>query len=121
MDHLELLKKGALAEKREHFRDLLIRIDRLIQAIQLNTFRIHDEDLDSIKEDHVLAAAAEFGLGSEAGQETEGGAGGLSLGNLKEHSYLNQAERLFVHEGVPPWRRSPPGFSGPYHIIRLAE
>ncbi len=21
------------------------------------------------------------------------------MGNLKEHSYLNQAERLFVHEG----------------------
>ena len=51
MDHLELLKKGALAEKRERFRALLIRIDQLIAAIQLNTFRIHDEDLDSLKED----------------------------------------------------------------------
>jgi hypothetical protein len=60
MDKLELLKKGALAEKRERFQELLIRIDRLIQTIQLNTFRIHDEDLDSIKEDHVLAAAAEL-------------------------------------------------------------
>ena len=60
MDHLELLKKGALAEKRERFQNLLIRIDRLIQTIQLNTFRIHDEDLDSIKEDHAVAAAAEL-------------------------------------------------------------
>jgi len=60
MDHLELLKKGALAEKRERLRNLLIRIDQLIAAIQLNTFRIHDEDLDSIKEDHAQAAAAEL-------------------------------------------------------------
>ncbi len=60
MDHLELLKKGALAEKRERFQALLIRIDRLIASIQLNTFRMHDEDLDSIKEDHALAAAAEL-------------------------------------------------------------
>ncbi len=60
MDKLELLKKGALAEKRERFQELLSRIDRLIQTIQLNTFRIHDEDLDSITEDHVLAAAAEL-------------------------------------------------------------
>jgi hypothetical protein len=61
MDHnLELLKKGRLAEKRERFLKLLIRIDRIIQSIQLNTFRIHDEDLDSIKEEHVLAAAQEL-------------------------------------------------------------
>ena len=60
MDRMELLKKGALAAKRERFRDLLIRIDRLIQAIQLNTFRIHDEDLDSIKEEHVLTAAQDL-------------------------------------------------------------
>ena len=33
MDPLELLKKGALAKKRERFQDLLIRIDRLIQII----------------------------------------------------------------------------------------
>ena len=60
MDPLELLKKGALAKKRERFQALLIRIDQLIAAIQLNTFRIHDEDLDSIKEDHAVAAAAEL-------------------------------------------------------------
>ena len=60
MDPLELLKKGALAKKRERFQALLIRIDQLIAAIQLNTFRIHDEDLDSIKEDHALAAAKEL-------------------------------------------------------------
>jgi len=63
VDHLKLLKKGALAEKRERFRNLLIRIDQLIAAIQLNTFRIHDEDLDSIKEDHALAAAKELAAG----------------------------------------------------------
>jgi hypothetical protein len=60
MDHLDLLKKGALAEKRERYRALLIQIDRLIQTIQLNTFRIHDEDLQSIREDHVKAAAVEL-------------------------------------------------------------
>ena len=60
MDHLELLKKGALAEMRERFQSLLIRIDQLIAAIQIDTFRIHDEDLDSIKEDHALAAASEL-------------------------------------------------------------
>ncbi|MGC2433426.1 MAG: hypothetical protein WA433_06565 [Desulfobaccales bacterium] len=60
MDHLELLKKGALAKKRERFQALLIRIDQLIAAIQLSTFRILDEDLDSIKEDHALAAASEL-------------------------------------------------------------
>ena len=57
VDHLKLLKKGALAEKRERLRNFLIRIDQLIAAIQLNTFRIHDEDLDSISEEHVLTAA----------------------------------------------------------------
>ncbi len=60
MDHLELLRKGALAEKREKFQALLIRIDQLIQVINLNTFRIHDEDLQSIKELNVKAAAEEL-------------------------------------------------------------
>ncbi len=59
-DPLDLIKKGGLAAKKERLRDLCLKIDRLIQAIQLNTFRIHDEDLDSIKEDHVLAAAADL-------------------------------------------------------------
>lgn len=60
MDHLELLRKGALAEKREKFKALLIRIDQLIQVINLNTFRIHDEDLKSIKDLNVKAAAEEL-------------------------------------------------------------
>lgn len=59
-DPLALMKKGALAEKQERLRELCLKIDRLIQAIQINTFRIHDEDLDSIKEDHVLAAAGDL-------------------------------------------------------------
>ena len=44
-------------EQRERFAALLIRIDQLIQTIQVNTFRIYDEDLKSIKEHSVLAAA----------------------------------------------------------------
>lgn len=56
-DPLALMKKGARAEKQERLRELCLKIDRCIQAIQFNTFRIHDEDLDSIKEDQVLASA----------------------------------------------------------------
>ncbi len=56
-DPLDLMKKGALAEKQERLRAECLRIDRLIQTIQINSFRLHDEDLDGLKEDQVLEAA----------------------------------------------------------------
>lgn len=56
-DPLDLMKKGALVQKLENFQSLLREIEQQIQTIQVNTFRIHDEDLDSIKEDLVLDAA----------------------------------------------------------------
>lgn len=54
------LCKLAKVEQHERFRELLIRIDQLIQTIQVNTFRIYDEDLKSIKEHSVQAAANEL-------------------------------------------------------------
>jgi hypothetical protein len=56
----ERLCRLAKAEQHERFRALLIRIDQLIQTIQVNTFRIYDEDLTSIKEHSVQAAANEL-------------------------------------------------------------
>lgn len=54
------LCKLAKVEQSDRFRALLIRIDQLIQTIQVNTFRIYDEDLKSIKEHSVQAAANEL-------------------------------------------------------------
>jgi hypothetical protein len=59
-DLSERLVKLAKMEQQERFRALLIRIDQLIQTIQVNTFRVHDEDLTSIKEHSILAAANEL-------------------------------------------------------------
>jgi hypothetical protein len=59
-DLQERLSKLAKVEQHERFRALLIRIDQLIQTIQINTFRIYDEDLKSIKEHSVQAAANEL-------------------------------------------------------------
>ena len=59
-DLSERLVKLAKVEQQERFRALLIRIDQLIQTIQVNTFRVHDEDLASIKEYSILAAAEEL-------------------------------------------------------------
>lgn len=59
-DLSERLVKLAKVEQQERFRGLLIRIDQLIQTIQINTFRVHDEDLTSIKEHSILAAAQEL-------------------------------------------------------------
>lgn len=56
-DPLDLMKKGALVKRQEELRALFLEIGQQIQTIQVNTFRIHDEDLDSLKEDLVLAAA----------------------------------------------------------------
>lgn len=56
-DALDLMRRGALMKKQEDLRALLLEIDQQIQTIQINIFRLHDEDLDSIKEDLVLAAA----------------------------------------------------------------
>jgi hypothetical protein len=54
------LSKLAKVEQQDRFKALLIRIDQLIQTIQVNTFRIYDEDLTSIKEHSVQAAANEL-------------------------------------------------------------
>ena len=59
-DLQERLSKLAKVEQYERFRALLIRVDQLIQTIQVNTFRIYDEDLTSIKEHSVQAAANEL-------------------------------------------------------------
>ena len=59
-DLSERLVKLAKVEQQERFRALLIRIDQLIQTIQINTFRVHDEDLTSIKEHSIQAAAGEL-------------------------------------------------------------
>lgn len=59
-DLQERLSRLARVEQHERFRALLIRVDQLIQTIQVNTFRIYDEDLKSIKEHSVQAAANEL-------------------------------------------------------------
>lgn len=60
VDLSERLVKLAKVEQQERFRALLIRIDQIIQTIQVNTFRVHDEDLISIKEYSIQAAANEL-------------------------------------------------------------
>ncbi|MBM4301638.1 MAG: hypothetical protein FJ121_08925 [Deltaproteobacteria bacterium] len=59
-DALDLMKKGAMVEKQERFRALLIKIDQLIENINVSTFRLRDDDLDSIKDGHVFQAAKEL-------------------------------------------------------------
>jgi hypothetical protein len=59
-DTLDLMKKGALVEKRERYKTLLIKIGQLIENISVGTFRYRDDDLDSIKDEHVLQAAQEL-------------------------------------------------------------
>lgn len=53
----ERLLKLKRMEQQEALRVFLREVDAQIQVMQVNTFRIHDEDLDSIKEDLVLDAA----------------------------------------------------------------
>jgi cell division protein ZapA (FtsZ GTPase activity inhibitor) len=55
-----LILKGLLAEKREKLRELMIRIDRLVKDINHYTFRFDEEDIRSIKDDHLLQAAHEL-------------------------------------------------------------
>jgi tRNA threonylcarbamoyladenosine modification (KEOPS) complex Cgi121 subunit len=59
-DALDLMKKGAMVDKQERFRALLIKIDQLIENINVSTFRLRDDDLESIKDEHVLQAAQEL-------------------------------------------------------------
>jgi hypothetical protein len=59
-DTLDLMKKGAMVEKQERFQALLIKISQLIENISVGTFRFRDDDLDSIKDVHVLQAAQEL-------------------------------------------------------------
>jgi hypothetical protein len=70
------MKKGALAQKQEDFRALLLVIDQQIQTIQINSFRIHDEDLESIKEDLVLAAAQKLAETVKTARRLQGELGG---------------------------------------------
>jgi len=75
-DPLDLMKKGALVQKLENFQGLLREIDQQIQTIQVNTFRIHDEDLDSIKEDLVLIAAQKLAEKVKAARKLQKELGG---------------------------------------------
>jgi hypothetical protein len=59
-DFMDLMKKGALADKRERLRGLLIRVEQLCENISVGIFHFRDDDLDSIKDQHVLHAAHEL-------------------------------------------------------------
>jgi len=59
-DRLDLLKEGAKVVKEREYRELLLKIDQLVENIILGTFRLRDDDLDSVKEDSVLQAAREL-------------------------------------------------------------
>jgi len=75
-DVLDLMKKGALVQKLEDFQALLREIDQQIQTIQVNTFRLRDEDLDSIKEDMVLIAAQKLAEKVKAARKLQKELGG---------------------------------------------
>jgi hypothetical protein len=59
-DFLDLMRKGEQVEKRELLRGLLIRVEQLCENISVGIFHFRDEDLDSIKDEHVVHAAREL-------------------------------------------------------------
>ena len=59
-DRLDLLKEGARVVKEREYQELLLKIDQLVENIILGTFRLRDDDLDSLKEDSVLQAARDL-------------------------------------------------------------
>ena len=59
-DRLDLLKEGARVVKGREYQELLLKIDQLVENIILGTFRLRDDDLDSLKEDSVLQAARDL-------------------------------------------------------------
>lgn len=59
-DRLDLLKEGVRVVKERQYQELLLKIDQLVENIILGTFRLRDDDLDSLKEDSVLQAAKDL-------------------------------------------------------------
>jgi hypothetical protein len=55
-----LIQKGLLEEKRERLAALKIKIDRLTKDINLYTFRMDFDDINSVKDNHLLQAAHEL-------------------------------------------------------------
>jgi cell division protein ZapA (FtsZ GTPase activity inhibitor) len=72
----ERLLKLKKVEQEEALRGLCREIDQQIQTMQVNTFRIHDEDLDSIKEDLVLDAAQKLARAVKAARKLQAELGG---------------------------------------------
>ena len=59
-EKLDLMREGARVVKEREYGELLLRIDQLVENVILGTFRLRDDDLDSLKEDSVLQAAREL-------------------------------------------------------------
>ena len=59
-ERMDLLKEGARVVKEREYKELLLKIDQLVENIILGTFRLRDDDLDSLKEDSVLQAAKDL-------------------------------------------------------------
>jgi hypothetical protein len=55
-----LIQKGLLQEKQERLAELKIKIDRLTKDINLYTFRVDFDDIESVKDNHLLQAAHEL-------------------------------------------------------------
>ncbi len=56
-DILELAQKGALAKKRERYRELLTEIDSKLATIQRASLMLLPGNLDDIKDEEILLAA----------------------------------------------------------------
>lgn len=70
-DLQDRLRKLARVEQEERFRELILKIGRLRDDIILNLFQIHDEDLRSLKEDRVKAAADELHAVAKAARKLQ--------------------------------------------------
>jgi hypothetical protein len=72
----ERLIKLKKVEQQEALRSLCRDVQAHIQTMQLNTLMIHDEDLDSIKEDLVLDAAQKLARAVKAARKLQAELGG---------------------------------------------
>ena len=59
-EKLDLMREGARVVKEREYGELLLRIDQLVENVILGTFRLRDDDLDSLKEESVLQAARDL-------------------------------------------------------------
>jgi len=57
---LDLIRKGTLVVKQDRLKALFVKIDQLIENISVGIFHFREDDLDSIKDVHVLHAAQEL-------------------------------------------------------------